>query len=137
MKRILIYTVFIIILLTGCAKKQNQEMDVFSSNIEKNSSETSMSLTIVLNQKISSKNHKKYAQSIITHCKKNNFKSTQFSYDLYGYPSTLDVTVYEREEDIRKNNICFAFEYYPKDKNIPSKYTIDNTSENYTLDIKR
>lgn len=70
MKRILIYTVFIIILLTGCAKKQNQEMDVFSSNIEKNSSETSMSLTIVLNQKISSKNHKKYAQSIITHCKK-------------------------------------------------------------------
>ena len=127
---ICILLLILILSLSGCSKVSTKEMDVFSSTIEKNASETTLTITVILNRQISSQEYEDYARSIIDHCIKNNFKSVKFSYDLSGYPSSLDATIYATENDIKKNNICYTFRYHPADKNSSSKYTINDNSEN-------
>ena len=106
---ICILLLILILSLSGCSKVSTKEMDVFSSTIEKNASETTLTITVILNRQISSQEYEDYARSIIDHCIKNNFKSVKFSYDLSGYPSSLDATIYATENDIKKNNICYTF----------------------------
>ena len=132
---ICILLLILILSLSGCSKVSTKEMDVFSSTIEKNASETTLTITVILNRQISSQEYEDYARSIIDHCIKNNFKSVKFSYDLSGYPSSLDATIYATENDIKKNNICYTFRYHPADKNSSSKYTINDNSDKYLLEI--
>ena len=86
---ICILLLILILSLSGCSKVSTKEMDVFSSTIEKNASETTLTITVILNRQISSQEYEDYARSIIDHCIKNNFKSVKFSYDLSGYPSSF------------------------------------------------
>lgn len=102
MRKKLICILLLILSLSGCSKVSTKEMDVFSSTIEKNASETTLTITVILNRQISSQEYEDYARSIIDHCIKNNFKSVKFSYDLSGYPSSLDATVYATEMILKK-----------------------------------
>lgn len=137
MKKYMICTMLIILFLSGCTKYSAEEMDVTSSSIEKNDTGTTLAITVILNGKPSSKDYEDCSRSIIQHCIDNSFKSTRFSYDLSGYPTALEGTVYATKNDIKKNKICYTFRYYPSGKNSSSKCTINNSSKNYTLEIKK
>lgn len=137
MRKYMICTMLIVLCLSGCAKYSDEKIDVTSSSIKKNNTETTLTITVILNGKISSKDYEDCSRSIIQHCVDNNFKSTKFSYDLSGYPTILEGSVYATKKDIKKNKICYSFHYYPSDKNSSSKYTINDASKNYTLEIKK
>lgn len=137
MKKYLICITLIILCLSGCTEYSDEKIDVTSSSIEKNNTGTTLAITVILNGKPSSKDYEDCSRSIIQHCIDNNFKSTRFSYDVSGYPTTLEGTVYATKNDIKKNKICYTFHYYPSYKNSSSKYTINDASKNYTLEIKK
>ena len=100
MKKNMICTMLIILFLSGCTKYSAEEMDVTSSSIEKNDTGTTLAITVILNGKPSSKDYENCSRSIIQHCIDNSFKSTRFSYDLSGYPTALEGTVYATKNDI-------------------------------------
>lgn len=86
-------------------------------------------LTVVANQdKIEDK--EAFARLLLQMYKENSFESMKFSED-EGYPTSLDMNVYTRKEDIGEKDPIMTVEYKPEEWN--AEYDIVNATEQFHL----
>lgn len=74
------------------------------------------------------------AMEIVEHCMYNTFSDIQFSYDVIGYPSKLQGTVYLNDMDFAQNNVLFSFSYAPC-QTMTGPYNIVQNQRSYQLTI--
>ena len=86
-------------------------------------------LTVVANRsRIEDK--EEFADLLIQMYKENSFESMKFSED-EGYPTSLDMNVYTRKEDIGEKDPIMTVEYKPEEWN--AEYDIVNATEQFHL----
>ena len=94
------------------------------------STNTDYTLTVVANSD-SIENKEDFARQIITMCRENSFKKIQFSTDLGAYPTSLDISVYLQQEDIRTSEPICEIRYIPNENT--KEYDIKNHPEKFSL----
>lgn len=94
------------------------------------STNSDYTLTVVANSD-SIENKEDFARHIITMCRENSFKTIQFSTDLGGYPTSLDISVYLQQEDIRTSEPICEIRYIPNENT--KEYDIKNHPEKFSL----
>ena len=94
------------------------------------STNSDYTLTVVSNSD-SIENKEDFARQIITMCRENSFKTIQFSTDLGGYPTSLDISVYLQQEDIRTSEPICEIRYIPNENT--KEYDIKNHPEKFSL----
>lgn len=87
-------------------------------------------LTIVANSREIA-DAEEFACEVIEMCRENAFHSIKFSTDVNGYPSSLDITVYLRKDDIGEKEPVCRIRYVPTDYN--EGYDIKNDTDKYHL----
>lgn len=114
-----------IMVCSACGRTEVAVPDVVSS-MKMNRDEM---LTVVANQdKIEDK--ESFAWLLLQMYKDNSFESMKFSVD-EGYPTSLDMNVYVRKEDIGEKDPIMTVEYKPEEWN--AEYDIVNTPEQFHL----
>lgn len=107
-----------IMVCSACGKAEAAVPDVVGS-MKMNRDEM---LTVVANQdKIEDK--EAFARLLLQMYKENSFESMKFSED-EGYPTSLDMNVYTRKEDIGEKDPIMTVEYKPEEWN--AEYDIVN-----------
>ena len=71
-----------------------------------------------------------FARLLLQMYKENSFESMKFSED-EGYPTSLDMNVYTRKEDIGEKDPIMTVEYKPEEWN--AEYDIVNATEQFHL----
>ena len=96
MKRRLIFTCMLLMLLVGCTRiKVEGEPDCVSSS----SYNEELRLTIVANRDVI-EDEENFEKEILEMCKNNSFKSTVLSTDIQGFPEKITAEIYLKKEDI-------------------------------------
>ena len=114
-----------IMVCSACCKAEAAVPDVVGS-MKMNRDEM---LTVVANQdKIEDK--EAFARLLLQMYKENSFESMKFSED-EGYPTSLDMNVYTRKEDIGEKDPIMTVEYKPEEWN--AEYDIVNATEQFHL----
>ena len=114
-----------IMVCSACCKAEAAVTDVVGS-MKMNRDEM---LTVVANQdKIEDK--EAFARLLLQMYKENSFESMKFSED-EGYPTSLDMNVYTRKEDIGEKDPIMTVEYKPEEWN--AEYDIVNATEQFHL----
>lgn len=114
-----------IMVCSACGKAEATVPDVVGS-MKMNRDEM---LTVVANQdKIEDK--EAFARLLLQMYKENSFESMKFSED-EGYPTSLDMNVYTRKEDIGEKDPIMTVEYKPEEWN--AEYDIVNATEQFHL----
>lgn len=114
-----------IMVCSACGKAEVAVSDVVGS-MKMNWDEM---LTVVANQdKIEDK--EAFARLLLQMYKENSFESMKFSED-EGYPTSLDMNVYTRKEDIGEKDPIMTVEYKPEEWN--AEYDIVNATEQFHL----
>ncbi len=122
-----VMAVLIIGLCSACGKEEKTSPDVVSS-MKFNRDET---LTVVANRnKIEDK--EEFARLLLQMCKENSFESMKFSTD-EGYPTSLEMQVYAKKDDLFKEEPIMKVEYKTEDWN--PDYDIVNTPDQFHLYI--
>ena len=112
-----------IMVCSACSKAEAAVPDVVGS-MKMNRDEM---LTVVANQdKIEDK--EAFARLLLQMYKENSFESMKFSED-EGYPTSLDMNVYTRKEDIGEKDPIMTVEYKPEEWN--AEYDIVNATEQF------
>lgn len=124
-------TMIIVCGVWGYYSQNCRAMDVYGTQALVFDNYHEEKITVVVNR-LYVKNYQACAEEIVEKCRKNDFKSIQFSYD-NSIPNELDVTVYLNEADRNKRRELFSFTYVPKEKN--DKYNIMENPENFKLEI--
>ena len=134
-KKYLLFSIPIIILLIFALffqKQTSAEMDVVNSRISTSNNYCSLNINVIANQSyINDNDYEQLAYNIIEHCKKNDFHSVRFSYDLKGYPHVLSGTVYLDERTYRNAQPCFSFTY----QSTNNAHTILDNSNDFKLTL--
>lgn len=92
------------------------------------------SINVFLNKLVVTDSNEEIAEEIIQKVIVNDFKRIKFSFDVQGYPNTLNVSVYKNERDCIEGKKLFGFTYgQAGDKEI-GKYDI-RESEHMELKI--
>lgn len=114
-----------IMVCSACGKAEAAVPDVVGS-MKMNRNEM---LTVVANQdKIEDK--EAFARLLLQMYKENSFETMKFSVD-EGYPTSLDMNVYARKEDIGEKDPIMTVEYKPEEWN--AEYDIVNSPEQFHL----
>lgn len=132
-KKYLLFGIPIIILLLFTLffqKQTSAEMDVVNSQISTSINYCSLNINVIANQ-IYINDYEQLAYDIIEHCKKNDFHSVRFSYDIKGYPHVLSGTVCLNERTYRNAQPCFSFTY----QSANNAHTILDNSNNFELTL--
>lgn len=77
-----------------------------------------------------------YAKMLIEKVKKNDFHTIMFSYDMSGYPTSLRMSVYLREEDWQDRDTDPFMEIsFTQEDRIANGYNIVDDYDKFTLEI--
>lgn len=128
---LLIFTaIFLTLYNNGNFEKLKSENSGIPDLVNSISSNSDYSLTVIANSDtIESKED--FARTVITMCRENAFKTLQFSTDLGGYPTSLDITVYLHQEDIRASEPVCNIQYMPIGTS--KEFDIKNHPEQFRL----
>lgn len=128
---LLIFTaIFLTQYISEYFQKYKYEISGIPDLINSNSINSDYSLTVVANSK-NIKNKENFARTVITMCRENSFKTIRFSSDLGGYPTSLDISVYLHQKDIRECDPVCKIQYMPIENN--KEYDIKNHPEQFRL----
>lgn len=94
------------------------------------STNSDYTLTVIANSD-TIENKEDLARQIITMCRENSFKTLRFSTDLGGYPTSLDISVYLHQKDIRTSEPICEIRYIPNTNT--KEYDIKNHPEEFQL----
>lgn len=94
------------------------------------STNSDYTLTVIANSD-TIENKEDFACQIITMCRENSFKTLRFSTDLGGYPTSLDISVYLHQKDIRTSEPICKIRYIPNTNT--KEYDIKNHPEEFQL----
>ena len=121
----------LILILSGCATKQEEalEPDCINSYV----SNGDYDLIIIANQKEIT-NKEAFAEQVVEKVRKNDFKTILFSYDLGGYPTSLDMTVYLNEAELEKSNA--VMEISLKQEDWKDGYNIVENLDKFEMEIR-
>lgn len=95
---------FILIILSGglIYLQSGREIKVVSTMSSTSGNYYEENLTVLAN-KLVIMDKRKFAEELIEHCRKNDFREILFSNDVMGYPNKVTITVYPNEFS---RNIC-------------------------------
>ena len=110
-----------IMVCSACGKAEAAVPDVVGS-MKMNRDEM---LTVVATE-----DKEAFARLLLQMYKENSFESMKFSED-EGYPTSLDMNVYTRKEDIGEKDPIMTVEYKPEEWN--AEYDIVNATEQFHL----
>lgn len=114
---------FVCILLifssSGCRPKDMEVTNVSTALYENSYTQT---LTILLNDD-SVTDYTACAKEIVSRILANNFPNVIFSYDILGYPSEINASVYAQKSHIKNGTVLFSF-HYKRNKSGEEIYTI-------------
>ena len=139
MKRITFFLIVMVLGISGCRKN-------YAGKVEKNDwlkadcvvsnhfSDGDYNLTIIANQdEIEDK--EEYARMLIEKVQKNEFETIMFSYDMTGFPTGLQMTVYLSEDDWKNKNIEPYMEVFLEQDDFMKGYNIVDDYDKFTLGI--
>lgn len=124
---------FLFILTLFCWLQFWREIDVYSSYTISSKEQKEEHITFMVNR-LYVPDKKKCAMEIIEKCRKNNFQSVLFSYDLQK-PTALYGTVYRSHWEMQRQKVLFTFRYTQKDKTQGIYNYIDNP-EKFILEME-
>lgn len=137
MKKFLFTLLFISLLLCSCGisskNEYSGEMDAISSHSMTFGDDAHiMDIYVVANAKVT--DYETCAKEVIQHCIANDFHTINFSYDYNGYPSELNATVYETENDFDNGDYLFKMSYTQDSNTL--EYNIADHPEHFSLTIE-
>lgn len=141
MKRLIaLILVLLTATMTACGTKdtetnQDYEEGVPDCVVSNHSSDGDYRLIILANQdEIEDK--EAYAKLLIEKVKKNDFHTIMFSYDMSGYPTSLRMSVYLREEDWQNRDTDPFMEIsFRQEDRIANGYNIVDDYDKFVLEI--
>lgn len=139
MKHLKIISLILLLILTaifltqynnGNFEKLKSENSGIPDLVNSISSNSDYTLTVIANSD-TIENKEDFARTVITMCCENSFKTLQFSTDLGGYPTSLDISVYLHQEDIRASEPVCNIQYMPIGTS--KEFDIKNHPEKFRL----
>lgn len=133
--------VLLILTLTACGTNNTEttredEGGVPDCVVSNHSSDGDYRLIILANQdRIEDK--EAYAKMLIEKVQKNDFKTIMFSYDMNGYPTRLNMSVYLSEADWKDHDTNPYMEIsFTQEDRIANGYNIVDDYDKFTLEIE-
>ena len=134
MKRVLICVLLLCtFILMGCQKKENN-IEGVPDCVNSISTNEDMYLKVVANRE-TIEDKAEFAWEIIKMCQENTFKTIMFSYDLGGYPTSLDIDVYLWKDDIGEKDPVMHIEFKPIES--LQGYDIVNDADKFELYVDK
>ena len=124
----------VVVIMGSCCGylQYGRDMDVYSSFGTTSGNYYEECLNVVAN-KLYVPDQEACAERIVERCRKNNFKSVRFSYDL-AIPNALYVKVYSSKRKAENGDPMFSFSYLSG--NSSETYNIVNNPEEFMLEIE-
>ena len=131
MKRIVVL-IGIILILSACGMEKQSATQMLPDCVNSIESNGEYKLAIIANRNII-EDKEAFAKQLIEQVRTNDFKTIYFSYDLSGYPTSLDMMVYLNEDEWDKGNS--VMEISLRQENWKDGYNIVDDLEKFKLEI--
>lgn len=131
-KRCIKSLVFISIIVLFIYLQYGREIKVETTTISLSDGFMEQKITIVAN-KLFIINKENFAKKLLEKCRENSFNSILFSYDINGYPNSIQIYVYTNPASKKLNKNYFTIVY---EANMNRHYNIKDNPDKFKIKIR-